>query len=123
MLKRFTFLVIFFAACFSLFFAACGEDETPVAEQERTELRERINATIDTVDDRINTLQARLENATDDTRGEIEEQIRELQEYRVDLNQRLERIGNVSEDEWSAFRTETGETVDKVERRIQEIGE
>jgi hypothetical protein len=71
---------------------------------QRNEFRSDVNSALDRLNARINELEQRAANSTDDTKEWYNERVDELKEKRAEIQKDMRDFDNTKEDDWEDFR-------------------
>lgn len=108
--------IIFLIPFLMLFIANCGDEESQKFVEKKLELRQRMDETILNIDTRLEEFQEELENTQDEERSyQIKKDMNKLKLFRDDLNDKLEKMKNVTEYDWKLFKERAGNKINEVE--------
>ncbi len=101
---------------------ACGGDGDQVQDTgpQRAQLRDRLSTTLTNVNERISALQAEAATLPEQDQAAYDDHTASLNEARIDLSSRMDRIDTVPEEEWETFRAETEQAINTAEQRLQQ---
>jgi len=88
---------------------------------ERQDYRQKLEDARNRIDERIGTLRADLNNASEDAKQDINNELDNLNEMRDDINIRLSQVDNIAEDQWQTFKAETDRTMESITNRLKEV--
>ena len=95
-------------------------DQVRDIEKEEKELREELTATLDSVEVRLETLRAQLEQASELERSQYTDHITQLVIRRKQIKRRLEKIEEGLGQSWGAFYQRTKVLITKVREDLKE---
>ncbi len=98
--------------------SGCADDDDSTR---RSMVTDRLEQKFAALDERIDELGARVQGH--DVEASFHQALAELEEQRVALRQRLENLGDASEDAWDRVKAEISETCDEVSDKVEELGE
>ena len=94
--------------------AACGRGGgTQDIQSQKTELRNTVQQTLDSLDVRISTFTTQINMQGVAATPEMRQQLQNLNDERTKLSSRLGEIGPTTADNWNTFRTQVNDEIDK----------
>ena len=88
---------------------------------EKLALTDRINNTINRIDAKIDELEKRLDNASEETIKNINDQVEKLKDRRKELRADLRKLNDESDDTWEKFKADVDQAIDDTEAWINGI--
>jgi len=101
------------------------DEDRDFSYDQRAEYRTEVNRSMEKLDAEIARLESRAENASADTKEDINERITELKDRRDAIQNRMNTFADVQEDKWEDFKdgindawTDVEDSYDKIVRDL-----
>lgn len=98
-----------------------SEEVGEVIKVEQKELRNRLETMGENIDQKVEGLEAKLDEASEDMKVTYQEQIKNLKTQREKLDERLDKINKNTTEGWKEFKEKTAGVIDDVQNELDEI--
>lgn len=92
-------------------------------DQERTEMRTRIEANLEEIDNEMAELQNEIADADEAAREDLQDEKAELEEARRDLSNALDQLADQTEDTWNDWSASIESTLEDIAAETRSAGE
>lgn len=101
-----------------------GEKENQISaelKQKQNELKQLASDEFSAINDKVRELNSRLEEEGVELSDRQEELLDEIQEMRVEANNSLNKIADISEEEWEEFSAGFEEDLENIQTKLDEV--
>lgn len=90
-------------------------------QQKKEELKQLAGKEFSNINDKIRELNSKIEEGEKKLTEEHNEILDEIQESRVSANEKLNKIKDISEEEWDEFQQKLKEDIDTIKTKLDDI--
>ena len=91
--------------------------------QEQQEFRERMENELSGLDTRMDELAEQANQLPENSQAEFNERMKQLEEQRPDIQDRLDQIPEVTQDEWQGFTNDVQTAVNDLQQATNDLAE
>jgi len=88
---------------------------------ERDAYKEELQAAVDRLDKQIDMLEDRADNATGETKQNLEKRIDQLKEHRTNIENKINDWANITESEWDGFKSDVKTAWNDIQNSYNEV--
>jgi preprotein translocase subunit SecG len=114
-MKRLVYVVAALFFITTIFLIACETPQQKMVETEKTELKTKIMATQDSLEQKSSQLRSNVEELDETQQQELEQ----LQQYQEELDAKLQKIENATVKDWETVKGETAKFIQSAKEDIK----
>ncbi len=94
------------------------EEVADVFRSEQEELQADLRDAKQEVGQELEDLRGQLANASGEAQANIEKEIEQLEAWSQDLDQKMQKLGETTQDNWAQFKTDVEKTLSEIEQKV-----
>lgn len=97
-----------------------ANDFADAFRSDKEEMKAEIERAREEVNEEIEELEANIKDASGKAKADMQEELDELKAWSNDLDQKIERLGDVAKDGWQNFKSNVNNTLQEVDKELSD---